>query len=262
MRFTVDTEASSIELERGTETSSVPLYSTEGFEALSELWLKVGWNQKHVYTFSWLGRPIIQLPEDLVRIQELVHELKPDAIVETGIAHGGSLVFYASLCKLLGRGRVVGIDIEIRPHNRTALEEHPLANHITLIEGSSTSPETIGRVRELVRPEEKTLVILDSNHTREHVRAELEAYAEFVSVGSYIVAMDGIMALVSDTPRGEESWSSDNPITAVEDFLGDHPEFVAEQPPWRFNESELRSNITHWPHGFLRRTAGDPTASR
>jgi len=262
MRFTVDTGAQSIELERDGETSSIPLYSTAGFEALSELWLKVGWNEKHVYTFSWLGRPIIQLPEDLVRIQELIHELQPDAIVETGVAHGGSLVFYASLCKLLGRGRVIGVDIEIRPHNRLALEAHPLADWITLLEGSSTSPETIDRVRELVRPEERTLVILDSNHTREHVRSELEAYAEFVSVGSYIVAMDGIMALVADTPRGEESWSSDNPISAVDDFLRDHPEFVPEQPPWRFNESELERNITHWPHGFLRRASEKPAAAR
>ncbi len=262
MKLTVDTEAESVELERDGETSSLPLYSTEAFEALSELWLKVGWNEKHVYTFSWLGRPIIQLPEDLVRIQELVHELKPDTIVETGIAHGGSLVFYASLCKLLGRGRVIGIDIEIRPHNRAALEAHPLADTITLIEGSSTGPETIDRVRELVRPEETTLVILDSNHTREHVRAELEAYAELVSVGSYIVAMDGIMALVADTPRGTAEWSEDNPITAVQEFLAEHPEFVAEQPPWQFNESELHSNITHWPHGFLRRTAQTSAASR
>ncbi|MGI9111669.1 MAG: cephalosporin hydroxylase family protein [Gaiellaceae bacterium] len=262
MRLTIDTETASAEIEDGPDRTSVPLYSTAGFEALSELWLKVGWNQKHVYTFSWLGRPIIQLPDDLVRIQELVHELEPDVILETGIAHGGSLVFYASLCKLLGRGRVVGIDIEIRPHNRSAIEAHPLAEHITLIEGSSTSPETIATVREQLRADEKTLVILDSNHTREHVRAELEAYAGFVSVGSYIVAMDGIMALVADTPRGEESWSSDNPISAVQDFLGEHPEFVAERPAWPFNESELRSNITHWPHGFLRRVARTPAPSR
>src|SRR4051794_18590250 len=141
MKWTIDTAAGVISADR-----EVPLYSTEGFELLSELWLKVGWNQKHVYTFSWLGRPVIQLPDDLIRVQELIYRVRPDVIVETGVAHGGSLVFYASLCKVLERGRVVGIDIEIRPHNRAAVEAHPLANLITLIEGDSTDPVVAARV--------------------------------------------------------------------------------------------------------------------
>jgi cephalosporin hydroxylase len=253
VKLTVDTEAGLISRDEGGETQTTPLYSTAGFEELASLWLKVGWNQKYVYTFSWLGRPIIQLPDDMIRIQEVLHHLQPDVIVECGVAHGGSLIYYASLCALAGRGRVVGIDIEIRPHNRVAIEAHPLAHLITLIEGSSPAPETVAAAGAELRPAEKVLVILDSNHTKAHVRAELDAYAPFVSVDSYLVVMDGIMRLVADTPRGKQEWASDNPIAAVDEFLDEHPEFVLEQPPWPFNESELRSNVTHWPRGYLRR---------
>ena len=216
---------------------------------------KGGLDQKYVYTFSWLGRPVIQLPEDLVRIQEVLHDVRPDVIVETGIAHGGSLVFYASLCKAMDKGRVVGIDIEIRPHNRTAIEEHPLSERIKLIEGSSTDPAVLSRVAEEIGPEDAVLIVLDSAHDRAHVRAELEAYCGFVTPGSYIVVADGIMDLVADAPRGNQAWKRDNPIRAVHDFLTAHPEFVAGQPPWPFDESSLRRNVTHWPDGYLRRVS-------
>jgi cephalosporin hydroxylase len=253
MKWTIDTTSGAISRERNGEVETIPLYSTAGFEELSKLWLKVGWNEKQVYTFSWLGRPIIQLPEDMVRIQEVIHRVQPDVILECGVAHGGSLVYYASLCKLAGRGRVAGIDIEVRPHNRDEIEAHPLADLITLIEGSSVDPATVEAAAAQIAAGETVLVILDSNHTRAHVRAELEAYAPLVSVGSYVVVMDGIMRLVSDTPRGRLEWESDNPVAAVEEFVRDHPEFRVEQPPWPFNESDLRSNVTHWPHGYLRR---------
>jgi len=253
VKWTVDTEAGEISRQADGGAETVPLYSTEGFEELSKLWLKVGWNQKHVYTFSWLGRPIIQLPEDMIRVQEVLHRVQPDVILECGVAHGGSLVYYASLCRLLGRGRVVGIDVEIRPHNREAIEAHPLAELITLVEGSSVEPETVAAAAAEIRDGERVLVILDSKHTRAHVRAELEAYAPLVSVDSYAIVMDGIMRLVADTPRGDDAWADDNPISAVEDFVAEHPEFVVEQPEWAFNESGLRSNVTHWPRGYLRR---------
>src|SRR3954468_7792383 len=137
MRLTIDTDAATLTVEKGPEPAqTLPLYSTQAFELLSEQWLKVGWNEKYVYTFSWLGRPLIQLPEDVIRIQEVVYRVKPDVIIETGVAHGGSLVLYASLCKAMGRGRVVGVDIEIRPHNRKAIESHELSELITLVEGS------------------------------------------------------------------------------------------------------------------------------
>lgn len=255
MKCTIDTDANVLICERDGGEEQVPLYSTEGFERLSELWVKVGWNQKHIYTFTWMGRPIIQLPEDMVRIQEVIHRLQPDVIIECGVAHGGSLIYYASICKVLGRGRIVGIDIEIRPHNRSAVEQHSLSDMITLIEGSSTDATMVARVAEQVRPGEKTLVILDSAHNRDHVRAELEAYGKVVSVGSYIVVMDGVMELVADTPRGKQEWSTDNPIPAIHDFVRDNPNFVIEQPEWSFNESDLRTNITHWPYGYLRRVS-------
>jgi cephalosporin hydroxylase len=253
VKWIVDTEAGLISRDEDGAAQAVPLYSTAGFEELSQLWLKVGWNQKYVYTFTWLGRPIIQLPDDMVRIQEVIHQVEPDVIIECGVAHGGSLIYYASLCSLAGRGRVVGVDIEIRSHNRAAIEAHPLAPLITLIEGSSLAPETVAAAAAEVRPGETALVILDSNHTRAHVRAELEAYAPLVSVDSYMVAMDGVMRLVADTPRGRAEWADDNPISAVDEFVADHPEFVVEQPAWPFNESELRSNVTYSPKGYLRR---------
>lgn len=253
MNYTIDTTSAVIAVERDGDVANVPLYSTEGFELLSELWLKVGWNEKHSYTFTWMGIPVIQVPEDLIRMQEVICRIQPDVIVETGVAHGGSLIFYASLLKTLGKGRVVGVDIEIRPHNRAAIEQHWLSGLITLLEGSSTDEEIVARVREETASAQTTLVILDSSHTREHVLAELEAYSELVSVGSYIIAMDGIMAAVADTPRGHADWSDDNPMSAVDEFVARHPEFVVEQPSWRFNESELRTNITYAPNGYVRR---------
>jgi cephalosporin hydroxylase len=150
---------------------------------------------------------------------------------------------------------VIGIDIDIRAHNRAAIEAHPLFDRITLYEGSSTDEQIVGQVREDVGDAETVLVILDSNHTREHVVSELEAYAPLVSVGSYLIAFDGIMAAVADTPRGTPSWSDDNPITAVQEFVAKHPEFVIEEPAWRFNESDLSRTITYAPSGFLRRVA-------
>jgi cephalosporin hydroxylase len=253
MRYTVDTAADVIVTEANGAESRIPLYSKEGFELISRLWLKVGWNQKYTYTFSWFGRPIIQLPDDLIRIQEVIHAVAPDVIIETGVAHGGSLVYYATLCAALGRGRIIGVDLEIRPHNRRAIEQHPLASSIALIEGNSVAPEIVDRVRREIAGARSVLVLLDSNHSRAHVRAELEAYAPLVTAGSYIVATDGVMQFVADTPRGKPEWSSDNPVEAVADFLRTHDEFVLEQPAWPFNESDLTQNVTHWPQAYLRR---------
>lgn len=253
MKLTIDTEKQTIVDE--TSGESIPLYSTEGFKAISKIWLKVGWNEKHVYTFSWMGRPIIQLPEDMIRVQEAIFQVKPTVIVETGIAHGGSLIYSASLLKAMGiDGKVIGVDIEIRPHNRKAIEEHFLFPYITLIEGSSTAPEIVKQVKDLIKPDDKVLVILDSNHLRDHVFDELEAYCDIVTKDSYIVATDGIMQDVFDVPRGTPTWDRDNPVTAAHDFLAEHPEFVLETPPWSFNESDLSENTnTHYPDAWLRR---------
>jgi cephalosporin hydroxylase len=252
MRLTIDTDSKSLLVETPDgETENYGLYSKKAFELLSQQWLKVGWNQKHVYTFSWLGRPIIQLPEDVLRAQEVIYQIKPDVLIETGVAHGGSLILYASLFKAMGRGRVVGVDIEIRPHNRTAIESHEMASFITLIEGSSTAPETLNKVQEQIRPGDRVMIILDSNHTRSHVLQELEIYAPLVSKGSYIVATDGSMEDLHDVPRGSEGWRDDNPAAAAREFAVSNKEFEIVQPPWLFNESELSQNITHWPDSWL-----------
>lgn len=249
MRMSVDSEKRRLEI----DGRSMDLYSDEAFRVISDLWVKVGWNQKYSYAFSWLGTPIIQLPEDLVRYQEAVFALKPDVIVETGIAHGGSAILSASLCRLIGKGRVIAIDIEIRPHNRQRIEQHPLADLITLIEGSSTAPEVVAQVRALIREGESVMVVLDSDHSYRHVTQELEAYASFVTKGSWIVATDGVMRDLEDVPRGRAGWAKDNPAQAAKDFVAKNPQFRIEEPKWPFNESTLSGNITHWPDAWLRR---------
>ncbi len=262
MRITIDEETQKLIVETAGQQTVLPLYSDEAFDVVSQAWLRVGWNQKYSYTFSWFGRPIIQLPEDLIRIQEVIYRVKPDVIIETGIAHGGSLVFYASLCKAMEKGRVIGIDIEIRPHNREAIERHELSSYITLVEGSSTAPAVVEAVTRMVKPSDRVLVLLDSNHTCAHVLEELRAYGPLVNEGSYIVATDGLMRDLSEVPRGRPSWREDNPCTAIAAFLSEHPEFRSEQPPWPFNESTLEKNITHWPDAYLRKIAPSPGASR
>ena len=254
MRITIDTKIRRLTLEDDGEVRTLDLYGREAFELISSLWLKTSWNQKYSYTFTWLGRPIIQHPEDLVRLQEVIYNVAPDVIVETGVAHGGSLVFHASLLKAIGRGgRVIGVDVEIRPHNRQALETHVLAPMITLIEGDSIAPETVASVRRLIHPGDTVLIVLDSSHTKTHVLAELEAYHGMVTSGSYIVATDGIMRDLHDVPRGRAEWRDDNPAAAAGEFAASHPEFSLGPPAWRFNESGLERPVTCWPSAWLRR---------
>ena len=253
MKLTIDTNARTLVRAEGDDVTEIPLYSREAWELISREWVRVGWSQKYQYTFSWFGRPVIQLPDDMLRIQEVIYSIKPDVIVETGVAHGGSLIFYGSLCQAMGKGRVIGIDIEIRPHNRAAIEAHELSHRIELVEGSSTDPAVVERVSSSIKADESVLILLDSNHTKAHVRAELDAYHRFVTAGSYIVATDGIMKDLHDVPRGDPNWVWDHPTAAAEEFAQSHPEFLLQQPKWPFNESELTSNITHWPGAWLLR---------
>lgn len=251
----IDLENSEVKVETEKGTASYGLGTAEAFAILSDVWLRSGWDTKYVYSFTWLGRPIIQLPEDIIRIQEVIYKVKPDVIVETGVAHGGSLVFYASLCQAFGRGRVIGIDVEIRPHNRKAIEAHELSGCITLIEGSSIDPRVIHSVKSLVHSGEKAIVILDSNHAKQHVLTELRAYSELVSVGSYIVACDGIMENLAGAPRSSPDWSWDNPRAAAEEFARENDHFVIEEPEIPFNEGIITRRVTYWPGGFLRRVS-------
>jgi len=225
----------------------------EAFAVISDEWIRSGWDTKYVYSFTWLGRPIIQLPEDLIRMQEVIYTVKPDMLIETGVAHGGSLVFYASLFRAMGGGRVVGLDIEIRPHNRKAIESHELFDYITLIEGDSASSDVTDRVKRLVRPGEVVMVSLDSNHSKEHVLAELSAYAPLVSVGSYVVVMDGIMEHLAGAPRTEDDWTWNNPLQASVEFVKTNPDFEIVEPEFRFNEGVITSRVTYWPSAYLKR---------
>jgi cephalosporin hydroxylase len=253
MKLIIDTEEKTIAIEAQDKKRVLGLYTKEAFEFISEQWLKVGWDQKYSYTFSWMGRPIMQLPEDMIRAQEVIYKVKPDVIIETGIAHGGSLIYYASICKAIGKGRVIGIDIEIRPHNRKAIESHELFSLINIIEGNSTALDVIKKVKSSIKPGEVVMLILDSCHAKQHVLAELEAYHDLITPGSYIAVADGIMQELYDVPHGIPELTWNNPASAVTEFAQMHPKFVLEQPAWPFNESELGRNVTYWAGAWLRR---------
>lgn len=255
MKLTIETNAAIVKLlnDKGVEIE-YPLSSPEAFQLISKAWLRSGWDTKHVYTFSWMGRPIIQLPEDMFRFQEVIWKLKPSVIVEVGVAHGGSLIFSASICEAMGAGHVVGVDIDIRPHNREAIESHKLFDRITLIEGSSIDPSVIQQVRSKISDDDVVLVVLDGCHACDHVLSELRQYSQLVTRGSYIIAADGIMKDLAGAPRSSPNWATDNPVSAVEIFTSESKEFVCEQPGWEFNESNgLSENITYWPRGYLKR---------
>lgn len=230
------------------EQTTVDLYSKEGLDLLSNLWIKSAAEHRLMYEPTWLGRPVIQFPTDIVAIQELLWKLQPDVVVETGVAHGGSLVLSASILELIGKGKVIGVDIEIRSHNRVAIEAHPLKHRIELIEGSSIAAETLIAVRKAIGSAKSVLVFLDSNHTEAHVLQELELYAPLVTPGSYLVAHDGAQAWVWDIPRGKLEWKNDHPLTAIHKFLGNHPEFTVD-PHW------TRLGITCSPDGWLKKSA-------
>lgn len=224
----------------------VDLYSPEGADLVNILYLKLAAQFQWMYLPTWLGRPIIQVPHDVVAMKELIWTLKPDLIIETGVAHGGSLVLSASILELIGKGRVLGIDIEIRPHNREALDAHPLRKRIDLLEGSSIDPKIVAEVYERAKGAELILVVLDSKHTREHVLGELDAYHGLIKPGGYIVAMDTATVFVCDIPRGKVDWAIDHPLDSVHQFLEKRPDFEIDPHYTRFG-------VTCSPQGFLKR---------
>lgn len=222
--------------------------------SLADQWLQHSMMKQYVYNFSWLGRPIIQSPQDIMALQEIIWNVKPDIIIETGIAHGGSLILSASMLTLLEacgeieNGQVLGIDIDIREHNKKAIEAHPMSKKITMFQGSSIDKEMIENVRQFIKKGKKILVCLDSNHTHEHVLAELKAYAPLVSVGSYCVVFD---TLVQDMPSEfskERPWGKDNnPKTAVWEYLRENDNFEIDK------NIENKILITVAPSGYLKR---------
>jgi cephalosporin hydroxylase len=229
---------------------------------LSREWIARSARHKYVYNWRWCGLPIIQLPPDVLVTQEIVWDVRPDVIIETGVARGGSLTFSASLLAMLdaaeatGRTpattprRVIGIDIEIRPHNRQAIESHPFAKMIQLVEGSSVAPEIVAEVRGRVRPGERVLVMLDSNHTHDHVLGELEAYAGLVTPGSYCVVQDTGIEFTAPGAFPDRSWGRGNsPLSAIAAWLPGHPEFVVD------SSIDHKLQISSSPGGYLRRVS-------
>lgn len=236
----------------------------QSFRQLSRQWLQESMAKKYVYNFDWMGRPIIQYPQDMVAIQELVWRVRPDLIIETGIAHGGSLILSASMLAMLdmcdaiesgstidprkSQRKVIGLDIDIRAHNRAAIEAHPMASRIQMFQGSSTAPDVVQQVRAAAQGYQKVMVFLDSMHTHTHVLGELDAYATLVTPGSYCVVFD---TFVDDMPPkffADRPWDvGDNPKTAVRAWLPQHPEFEIDA------DFESCLQVTVAPSGFLRR---------
>ena len=257
MKITIDTEQRTVSSSdpEGREVVT-PLYSQEGFEVVSRVWLKQEWNQLHWQSFSWFGFQIWQLPDDVLRLQEAIVALKPDVIVETGVSRGGSSIFFATMCRLLGKGRVISLDITIPAALRERVEQSPFADLITLIEGDSAAPEIVDRVRKQIGKDEKVFVFLDSDHSKAHVKRELDAYSGLVSPGSYIVATDGVMESLTDTPWGKPEWVDDNPAAAAREFAATHPEFVIRRPRALFGEEHVVEALTYWPDAWLYRLPG------
>ena len=214
----------------------------------SKEWFDSVFNYEYSYHFSWLGRPIIQFPQDMVAIQELIWKIKPDLIIETGIAHGGSLIFSASILEMIGKGEVIGIDIDIRKHNKKLIEKHPMFKRIKMIEGSSVDKSIINKIHKLAKNKKKILVLLDSKHTEKHVLKELKAYSKVVTKGSYIVVFDTIIE-DTDSKKASENrpWGiGNNPKTAVWKFLEKNKRFKID----KFIERKLL--ITSCPDGYLK----------
>lgn len=234
------------------------------FARLTREWMDRSLEHRYSYHFEWLGRPVIQYPQDMVALQELVWSSRPDLIIETGIAHGGSLILSASLLALLDlcdgaqigepldqrapRRMVLGVDIEIREHNRAAVEAHPLAPRIEMLEGSSTDPSVVERVRAMAAGYDRVMACLDSNHTHQHVLAELEAYAPLTSVGCYCVVFDTVIEAMPPELSADRPWGlGNNAATAVDEYLARHPEFEVDR------SIDARLAISVAPGGYLRR---------
>jgi cephalosporin hydroxylase len=203
---------------------------------------------KYSYNFTWLGRPIIQFPQDILAMQEIIWRVKPDLIIETGIAHGGSLIFYASMLELIGdHGQVLGIDIDIRDHNRVEIEKHPMFKRIRMIQGSSVDGEVVRQTYQFAQRRDSVLLALDSNHTHEHVLKELELYSPLIKKGSYLVVFDTIIEDMPEDFFPDRPWGKgNNPKTAVWEFLKTNDRFVIDR------EIENKLLITVAPDGYLK----------
>lgn len=217
-------------------------------QELSKDWLRESHYVNYDYHFTWLGRPIIQLPQDMFAMQELIWNIKPDLVIETGIAHGGSLIFYASILELIGEnGKVLGVDIDIREHNRTAIEQHPMFKRIEMIEGSSTDEKLVSKVFNFAKNYQKIIVVLDSNHTHDHVLRELELYSPLVQKGNYLVVFDTLIEDIPDNAFTDKPWGKgNNPKTAVYEFLKTNRRFEID------DDINAKLLLSVAPDGYLK----------
>jgi len=214
---------------------------------LSRKWFDNAFKYEYSYHFTWLGRPIIQFPQDIIAMQEIIWKIKPDLIVETGIAHGGSIIFSASILELIGKGEVLGIDIDIRKHNRIEIEKHPMFKRITMMEGSSTNKNIAKKVFHHAKGKKRVLVFLDSYHTQEHVLKELQLYSRLVKKGSYVVVFDTVVEdMPKDSSQNRPWGKNNNPKTAIKKFLKANKRFKIDK------EIEKKLLITSSPDGFLK----------
>ncbi|GAB4293609.1 MAG: cephalosporin hydroxylase family protein [Oscillatoriaceae cyanobacterium] len=243
------TEDPTLEFEAEKRAYIGQMSGDENIRSLTRQWFNASCEYKYSYNFTWMGRPIIQYPQDILAMQEIIWQVKPDLIIETGIAHGGSLIFYASMLELLGQGQILGIDIEIRPHNRIAIEQHPMFKRITIIEGSSVAETVAQQVYDFAKGKQRVMVVLDSNHSHQHVLRELDLYSPLVTKGSYLVVFDTVVEdmppdFFPDRPWGKGS----NPKTAVWEFLQKNNRFEVDK------DMENKLLITVAPDGYLRCT--------
>lgn len=242
------------ELERAQRIEK--LGQDQAFQAQSRDWLEQSMRRQYVYNFSWMGRPIIQNPIDMIAMQELLWQVQPDLVIETGIAHGGSIIFSASMLELIAAcggnpdAKVIGIDIDIREHNRQAILQHPMSRRITMLQGSSVAEDIVAQVKKMAEGKQKIMVFLDSNHTHEHVLAELNAYAPLVTKDSYCVVFDTFVEDVPADVFDDRPWHPGNsPKSAVHAYLQSHPEWMID---WAMQH---KLQITVAPDGFLKRIA-------
>ena len=219
------------------------------FRRMSLDWILKSNEHKYGYNFTWMGRPVIQFPNDMLIIQELIWQVRPDLIIETGIAHGGSIIFSASMLELIGgNGKVIGIDVDIRKHNRVEIENHSMMKRIVMIEGSSINEEIVNQVYEIAKDKKSIMVFLDSNHSHKHVLSEMDAYGKLVNVGSYMVVFDTCIELFPKGYCSDRPWDvGDNPMTAIQEYLEGNDNFIRDELV------NSKAVITAAPDGYLRK---------
>lgn len=222
--------------------------SNEPLKKTAAAFMDASIRSRYSYNFTWLGRPIIQYPQDIIAIQEIIYQVQPDLIIETGIAHGGSLILHASICELIGKGEVLGVDIDIREHNKSEILNHRMSKRISMIQGSSIDETIVKQVAEIAAGKEKVLVILDSNHTHDHVLNEMKWYAPFVTKGSYMLVFDTVVEDLANDIYDNRPWGvGDNPKTAVWEFLKTNDDFVIDTAM----DDKLLISVA--PSGFLKK---------